>query len=262
MTMKRVLPAVALLLCLMQSAGWAQTSQVGNKTGDAGRGKNLYLRYCQYCHGTKGDGTGENAPWVDPKPRDFTIGTFKCRSTPSGTLPLDSDLFHTVGRGLVNSAMPSWFPLTDENKLDLVAYIKTFSPRFQKEKPGPPLQIPSEPANNPQSVDRGQKLFQKIECWKCHGQEGRGDGPSASTLTDSKDRPIVPYDFSTGTRFKCGETNEDLYRIFMTGLDGTPMPSFADVIKPADAWDLVHYLRTLQPKRKKLQIANVPPKIR
>jgi mono/diheme cytochrome c family protein len=32
----------------------------------------------------------------------------------------------------------------------------------------------------------------------------------------------------------------------MTGLDGTPMPSFADVIKPEDAWDLVHFLRTLQ----------------
>jgi hypothetical protein len=24
------------------------------------------------------------------------------------------------------------------------------------------------------------------------------------------------------------------------------MPSFADVIQPNDAWDLVHYLRTLQ----------------
>jgi len=25
------------------------------------------------------------------------------------------------------------------------------------------------------------------------------------------------------------------------------MPSFADDIKPAEAWDLVHFLRTLQP---------------
>ena len=32
----------------------------------------------------------------------------------------------------------------------------------------------------------------------------------------------------------------------MTGVDGTPMPSFADVIQPNDAWDLVHFLRTLQ----------------
>jgi cytochrome c oxidase cbb3-type subunit 2 len=91
-----------------------------------------------------------------------------------------------------------------------------------------------------------------MECWKCHGQQGRGDGPSAPTLTDSKEQPIHPYNFADATndsRFKCGTSNEDLYRIFMTGLDGTPMPSFADVIQPNDAWDLVHYLRTLQVRR-------------
>jgi mono/diheme cytochrome c family protein len=57
----------------------------------------------------------------------------------------------------------------------------------------------------------------------------------------------MPHNFSDGSRFKCGQTNEDLYRIFMTGVDGTPMPSFADNLKPAEAWDLVHFLRTLQP---------------
>lgn len=90
-----------------------------------------------------------------------------------------------------------------------------------------------------------------MECWKCHGPQGHGDGPSAATLVDNKDRPVPPYNFSIGSRFKCGETNQDLYRIFMTGLDGTPMPSFADVIQPKDAWDLVHFLRTLQPLQTK-----------
>jgi hypothetical protein len=66
------------------------------------------------------------------------------------------------------------------------------------------------------------------------------------TLTDTKGNPIRPYDFTTGERFKCGVSNSDLYRILMTGLDGTPMPSFADNIKPEEAWDLVHFLRTLQ----------------
>jgi cytochrome c oxidase cbb3-type subunit 2 len=86
-----------------------------------------------------------------------------------------------------------------------------------------------------------------MECWKCHGARGHGDGPSAATLTDNKDLPIRPYDFSSGSRFMCGVTNRDLYKIFITGLDGTPMPSFADDIKPAEGWDLVHFLRTLQP---------------
>ena len=90
-----------------------------------------------------------------------------------------------------------------------------------------------------------------MECGKCHGQEGRRDGPSAPTLVDSKDHPIVPYDFTVGGQFKCGESDHDLYRIFMTGLDGTSMPSFLDDLTPEQAWDLVHYLRTLQVTSKK-----------
>jgi cytochrome c oxidase cbb3-type subunit 2 len=142
--------------------------------------------------------------------------------------------------------MPSWEPLTPQQRADLVAFIKTWSPRWAKEQSGPALQIPTESPVTIESILHGRELFQKMECWKCHGPAGHGDGPSAATLTDSKDNPIRPYNFSTGNRFKCGETNQDLYRIFMTGVDGTPMPSFADVIKPADAWDLVHFLRTLQ----------------
>jgi cytochrome c oxidase cbb3-type subunit 2 len=89
-----------------------------------------------------------------------------------------------------------------------------------------------------------------MQCWQCHGPAGHGDGPSSSTLVDSKGDPIRPYNFTTGTRFKCGSTNRDIYKDFMTGLDGTPMPSFADNITPNEAWDLVHFLRTLQPEVK------------
>jgi len=129
----------------------------------------------------------------------------------------------------------------------MVAYIKTFSPKWKTGKPGTPITIPPEPAPSIESIRHGRELFRKMECWKCHGPTGHGDGPSAATLTDNKDLPIHPYDFSSGSRFMCGVTNRDLYKIFMTGLDGTPMPSFADDIKPAEAWDLVHFLRTLQP---------------
>jgi mono/diheme cytochrome c family protein len=230
----------------------AQDAKVGNLTGHTAAGKKLYRRYCVGCHGTLGDGNGENAPWIDPRPRDFVAATFKCRSTPTGTLPTDQDLYNSVGRGFYNSNMPHWDALTDQNRIDLVAYIKTFSPRWKSEKPGDPINVPPEPAITAQSIAHGQELFQKMECWKCHGQQGRGDGPSAPTLTDSKDQPIRPYNFADATddsRFKCGTTNSDLYRIFMTGLDGTPMPSFSDNIQPNDAWDLVHFLRTLQTKR-------------
>ncbi|HET7107198.1 MAG TPA: cytochrome c [Candidatus Acidoferrum sp.] len=241
--------ALNLLLAgaLPVAAGAQQMeSHIGNVTGHADAGKALYYRYCWGCHGARGNGDGENAPYLNILPRNFVAGTFKCRSTPTGTLPLDQDLYNSIERGFNFTNMPSWITLTVEERANLVAFIKTFSPRWKAEKPGDPIQIPAEPALTVASIQHGKELFQKLECWKCHGNEGRGDGPSASTLTDSNDQPIRPYNFTSDNRSKCGRTNQDLYKIFMTGLDGTPMPSFADVIKPEDAWDLVHFLRTLQ----------------
>lgn len=228
----------------------AQQTRVGNFVGNAKRGKALYERYCIFCHGQYGDGTGESAPYLDPKPRDFTKARFKCRSTPSGTLPLDSDLYDTISRGIHASGMPSWKPLTRQERVDLVAYIKTFSPRFQEEKPGAPVVIPPEPPTSAESVKRGAELFQSMNCWLCHGKQGRGNGPSASSLTDSKNYPITPFDLSSGPRFKCGDSDEGLFRDLTTGLDGTPMPSFADALKPDQIWDVVHYIHTLRASKK------------
>jgi cytochrome c oxidase cbb3-type subunit 2 len=224
-------------------------------TAEQQRGHGLYLRYCVGCHGVHGDGAGASAPYLDPKPRDFTQATFKCRSTPTGTLPLDSDLFNTITRGIHASGMPSWNPLAAEQRDDLIAYIKTFSPRFKEEKPGTPIVIPAEPPTSAESVKRGAELFQSMNCWSCHGKEGRGNGPSAVSLTDSRGFPVTPYDLTSGRRFKCGETDPELFQVLMNGLDGTPMPSFADALKPDQIWDLVHYIQTLRPSRKRLAMS-------
>jgi mono/diheme cytochrome c family protein len=246
LNISKLLVAVAILLAAPLLVSAQAEVQIGKDTGNVGAGKQLYYRYCWGCHGFRGDGNGENAQYLNILPRNFVAATFKCRSTPTGTLPTDEDLYNSLVRGFNNSNMPSWITLTSQQRTDLVAFIKTFSPRWKSEKAGTPINVPAETPLTVQSIKHGQELFQKLECWKCHGQEGRGDGPSASTLTDSNDQPIRPYNFAAGSRFKCGSTNHDLYKIFVTGLDGTPMPSFADVIKPEDAWDLVHYLRTLQ----------------
>jgi cytochrome c oxidase cbb3-type subunit 2 len=253
--------AVAVLsLCGMSSAQMTKyeedqrlnmESHVDGLTGHAIHAKGNYRRYCVGCHGEEGDGEGENAQWVDPKPRNFTLGQFKCRSTPSGTLPTDEDLYNSIGRGFDRSVMPSWNTLTKQERADLVAWVKHFSAKWTTDKAGTPIQIPPEPEITADRVKAGQVLFQKLECWKCHGVEGRANGPSSDTLTDDQNRPIKAYNFAEGSRPKCGSADEDIYRIFMTGLDGTPMPSFADNVKPDEAWDLVFYLRTLQPFKTK-----------
>lgn len=244
--MRLFLAILALSIVPALTSAQQMESHIGKWTGHPNAGKQLYFRYCWGCHGFRGDGNGENAPYLNILPRNFVAATFKCRSTPTGTLPTDQDLFNAIERGFNNSNMPSWITLTDQNRADLIAFVKTLSPRWKSDKAGTPITVPPEPKLTVESIKHGQELFQKLECWKCHGQEGYGDGPSAATLTDSNDQPIRPYNFAAGSRFKCGVTNQDLYKIFITGLDGTPMPSFADVVKPEEAWDLVHFLRTLQ----------------
>ena len=238
--------AIAALMFLCSLAGDAQQSHIGNLAGNAKHGKVLYQRYCIFCHGAEGDGNGDTAPYIDPKPRDFTKATYKCRSTPSGSLPLDSDLYDTITRGVHASGMPSWRPLLRQDRADLVAYVKSFSPRFQEEPAVLAVSLPTRTPTSAESVHHGAELFQSLNCWLCHGKDGRGNGPSASSLTDSKGNPIKPFDLSSGTVLKCGDSDEGILRDLITGLDGTPMPSFSSALKPEEMWDLVHYVATLR----------------
>jgi cytochrome c oxidase cbb3-type subunit 2 len=184
------------------------------------------------------------------------LGVFKCRSTPTGTLPTDQDLYDSITRGFDRSNMPQWNTFTKQQRADLVAWVKHFSPRWVNEKPGTSITIPPEPEITPDRIKAGRDVFARVQCWKCHGVLGQANGPSAATLQDDLGRPIAAFNFTEGSRPKCGDTDRDIYRIFMTGLDGTPMPSFADNIKPDEAWDLVFYLRTLmRPNSKEKEMA-------
>jgi mono/diheme cytochrome c family protein len=212
----------------------------------AARGKVVYQRNCLSCHGEHGDGQGYSAQWLDPHPRDFTRAVFKCRSTPSGTLPVDDDLLRTLHEGLYHTNMPSWAVLGDAQLRDVIEYIKTFSPRWKEEGPGDPIRFAPEPADDAASRKKGQALWNSQACFNCHGQTGKGDGPSVSTLFDDWGYHLRPFDFTSSSRRKCGTTDKDLYRTFLTGLNGTPMPSFADTISAEDAWHLVHFLKGLQ----------------
>jgi mono/diheme cytochrome c family protein len=211
----------------------------------AARGRLAFDRYCISCHGVKGDGRGPTADWVDPRPRVLTSGIFKFRSTPSGELPTDDDLYRTISRGLAHTFMPRWESLTEIERRDLVQYVKSLSPRFTQDQQGTPIAIPARPEMTPQLVANGKAVWAKAQCAACHGETGQGNGESASTLKDDWGYPIVPRDFTTGP-LKVGDAPEDLYKAFMTGLNGSPMPSFAESLTPDEAWALVAYVRSLR----------------
>lgn len=212
--------------------------------GAVARGRTVYREHCMNCHGVDGDGQGEVAQDLSTKPRDLTKGVYKFRSTPTGDLPTDDDLFRTVSEGIPGTSMDSYKDLPKTDRQALVIYLKTLSPRFLKRPPGTPIVFPQAHLLTPEAVTRGLQVYRQMQCSACHGDEARGNGPLAQELTDTTGTPIRPADLTT-ERLKSGQGPQAIYRTIMTGLDGTPMPSYGDSLDPDEGWDLALYISSL-----------------
>src|SRR5215510_7202509 len=116
-----VLVRVLLMVLLL----WAPRGNSAPATSpEIDRGKLVYEQHCAACHGVSGNGNGPATVWLFPKPRNFNAGLFKVQSTPAGSLPTDEDLFQTITRGMAGSSMPSFTYLTEEQRRDVVQYVK------------------------------------------------------------------------------------------------------------------------------------------
>ncbi|MFQ5640654.1 MAG: c-type cytochrome [bacterium] len=250
---RRIFTIGMISLTVFPVCSYAYIEDKNAKSSDeavaASRGKEIYEGACAPCHGILGDGNGPAATSLDPHPRDFTSGIYKFRSTPSGELPTDDDIFRIISKGIPNTMMPAWKELlTELERRDVVAYIKTFSDDFAEYGPGEPIQIGEPPAKSPDSFLEGKSLFILMECWACHGVEGKGDGKSANSLTDDWGRKIKPFNFTKGN-YKSGSDPKNIYTTLNTGLNGTPMPSFAGALLfGSDTFeDISYYAKAFSP---------------
>ena len=221
---------------------------------DVQRGKAVYDKWCMGCHGETGAGDGAAAKFMLPPPRDFTGAKYQIRTTASGDLPTDADIARVVAEGMPGTAMPEWnTKLSGTEQKDVVAYVKSLSTFFEGAAPPAVVEFGRAPGGGADAIADGRKTFEKIECFKCHGMSGRGNGKSAPTLKDDWDFPIPAADLSQNWNFNGGGTVEDIYRRMRTGLDGTPMPSFSDaldakVITEEQLWHVAQYVRSLSPE--------------
>ena len=208
----------------------------------------VYNHACAWCHGKDGRGDGPAAfsiaKYLSPRPRDLTRGRFELRSTASGELPTDEDLLRTLEHG-IPGYMPSFRGLTAGERRLAVTAVKRFYPGFASAHPTP-VPLPEPPALDAAAVARGRQAYAAGGCASCHGERGHGDGPSAPELKDETGLRIRPADLRYPARFKNGAEPVDVYRTLVTGLDGTPMPSYADAFDDRGTlWDLVAYIGSL-----------------
>lgn len=216
------------------------------------QGKVVYEKWCAQCHGDEGAGDGPAARYLLPRPRDFKMALYQVRSTASGLLPTDADIMHAIDDGLPGTSMPGWKDkLSSGDRRALLAYIKTFSAFFADSSQLPqPLEFGSAPGGGADAISRGKVFYDSIGCYKCHGPLGRGDGPSAPTLKDDNLMPMFAADLTQGWRFNGGASVDEIYRRLRTGIDGTPMPSFSDLLDQKfltdqELWHVAQYVASL-----------------
>jgi len=249
-------------------------------------GKVAYARYCVGCHGANGDGAGEASKFLNPKPRNFALANFKFSSTRSGQLPTDADLKHVLRGGLRGSAMPN-FNLLPERTVDgLIAYIKTFSPKWAERGPGAPVPIVDDPwrtsEDKSEAIARGEAVYHGYStCWSCHPayvpetkinehlvkfgrpvREGFRPGLNHSEGKPNGEGELVyPPDFKRDF-VRAGVTVNDLYRSIAAGITGTAMPTWVDsidvpgknpgdppMVSKTDLWAMAYYVQSLIAQR-------------
>ena len=228
-------------------------------------GKRVYFTKCVWCHGVDGGGDGPGADRLWPRPRNFNQGTFKIRHTASGELPLfdakkpvpgQNDLFETVTHGLPGSAMPPWEGiLTEEQRLQVLSFVTTQLVKDRKftdtkSESQTVLQLGElKPiAASEESLKKGAELIVEKKCVECHGMEGRGDG-NAFNLKDDWGFSIQPANWHKCWNFRGSRQDPynvtNIFRTFSTGVNGTPMPSFADNTSVEERWHIANFVNSL-----------------
>jgi mono/diheme cytochrome c family protein/peroxiredoxin len=112
--------------------------------------------------------------------------------------------------------------------------------RGLREKEPAPRPAPSPSVATPQAHARGKLVFQ-VQCARCHGPEGHGDGPDAATL-----RP-PPRDLTTAP-WRTAATSEAIRRTVSEGVPGTMMPGLAAALSPRELDAVVDFVLSIVPE--------------
>ena len=127
--------------------------------------------------------------------------------------------------------MPAWKGLLNEDvRWSLVAHIKTFFDGFEEASPRV-IDLSGKMPYSEESVVKGKEYYAKLGCVECHGALGRGDGTSAPDLTDEWGFRTWPANMEHSWNFRGGSATEEIFKRFIGGIAGSPMPSFVSAFR-------------------------------
>ena len=243
-------------------------------------GAELYQFRCAMCHGEHGAADTPVAELLYPRPRDFTYGLFKYKTSPGELPPRDEDLFDAIMYGMEGTAMPGWSTLlADEQITSLIPVIKSFdtfatwAPEHAADedfdddgrylKSDYRVITEQEPTDGqisytPESITLGWQVAAD-NCKECHGEEGRGNITSSTRLEDDWGNRIWPRDLTSPWTWRTtnGASRDEIIRNIFTratiGIPGTPMPALRagstsedDTVNVEDRWHLANYVYSLR----------------
>jgi mono/diheme cytochrome c family protein len=207
----------------------------------------VYRKRCAQCHGEEGAGDGPAAEYLYPRPRDFTLGVFKYKTTHADSeFPSDDNLRKTIRVGLPGTSMPAWGKMLSDAEIDgLIRLIKEFGAWEEEELELAPIEMGERVASSPESLERGAKLFKKA-CVQCHGEKGRGNVTSGKKLKDDWGDRIWPRNLTRPETWRWTRDPKDIFQRISTGIRGTPMPEHTTTMPVEGRWDVANYVMTLR----------------
>jgi mono/diheme cytochrome c family protein len=210
--------------------------------GEAASGEaRLYRDHCAVCHGAEGRGDGPAAGMLSPRPRDFTLGRYKFRSTPAGPPPGVEDVARTIRVGLPGTSMPGYAVLLAPDEIERLArHVLGFAPPAS---PGSRAGVASAPLRTGPVRQSGRALYAAAGCGQCHGEDGRGGQWSPPREGPGRERG--PADLTEPWAFRGGSDEESIARRILHGIDGSAMPAHAGSLSPDEAREIARHVRSL-----------------
>jgi mono/diheme cytochrome c family protein len=174
---------------------------------DPEAGAVIYLDKCAPCHGVEGQGDGPRAAELPNPTTPFSSSAVSRAASPE-------KWYDIVTRGNINRYMPPFTSLSERERWDVVAYIRTLS-------------------SSETSHELGQEIYE-ASCADCHGVDGRGNGVQAASLT----RPLPDF---TSQAFIAQKAPQDFFTAVSAGVL-PEMPPFHGSLEEQEIWAVSEYL--------------------